>query len=245
MNYLVFRLYGPLASWGEAAVGPTRPSASYPGRSAILGLLAAALGIRREEEATLAQLRDNVTLAVKQCSAGTLLRDYHTAQVPSHDKKAVWLTRRDELGVAKDKLNTILSAREYRSDGYWVVAIRLSDEAPWTLDEMAEALRHPRFMLYLGRKSCPLAAPLHPRVVSAGGVREALSEEFPGFTGSKMEDDEKRRLGIDAEVSFAWEGDAGDILPQETRYPYDEPLHRGRWQFASRSEHWHQTREES
>lgn len=244
MEYLVFRLYGPLASWGEAAVGPTRPSAAYPGRSAILGLLAAALGIRREDEADLSRLRDAITIAVKQLSPGTLLRDYHTSQVPGQDKKAVWLTRRDELGVAKDKLNTILSSREYRSDGYWTVAIRLADESPWSLEQMAEALRFPRFQLYLGRKSCPLAAPLYPQLVSAQGVREALSVEFPGLINSEMKDDEKRRLGMGAEVGYAWEGDAGDIAPQETRYPYDQPLHRGRWQFASRPEHWHQTREE-
>ena len=33
MNYLVFRLYGPMASWGEIAVGENRHSARYPGKS--------------------------------------------------------------------------------------------------------------------------------------------------------------------------------------------------------------------
>ena len=37
---LVFRLFGPLASWGEIAVGQVRPSAVRPTRSALLGLLA-------------------------------------------------------------------------------------------------------------------------------------------------------------------------------------------------------------
>ncbi|WP_295540003.1 CRISPR-associated protein Cas5, partial [Thiolapillus sp.] len=50
-DYLVFQLYAPLASWGGQAVGQERPSDDHPGRSALLGLLAAALGIRREEEA--------------------------------------------------------------------------------------------------------------------------------------------------------------------------------------------------
>nr|WP_284509571.1 CRISPR-associated protein Cas5 [Salinivibrio costicola] len=46
-DYLVFRLYGPLASWGEPAVGGDRPTSAYPSRSAVLGLLGAALGIKR------------------------------------------------------------------------------------------------------------------------------------------------------------------------------------------------------
>jgi CRISPR system Cascade subunit CasD len=49
MEYLLFRLYGPLASWGEIAVGESRHTATYPGKSALLGLLAAALGIRRDD----------------------------------------------------------------------------------------------------------------------------------------------------------------------------------------------------
>jgi len=50
-DYLVFQLYGPLASWGDIAVGETRPSALTPSRSAILGLLAAALGLKRPDTA--------------------------------------------------------------------------------------------------------------------------------------------------------------------------------------------------
>ena len=49
-EYLVFQLYAPLASWGEEASGEIRHSATVPTRSALLGLLAAALGIRRDEE---------------------------------------------------------------------------------------------------------------------------------------------------------------------------------------------------
>ncbi len=49
-RFLLFQLAGPLASWGEIAIGEDRHSAPYPGRSAVLGILASALGIRRAEE---------------------------------------------------------------------------------------------------------------------------------------------------------------------------------------------------
>ena len=44
-DYLVFQLYGPMASWGEPAVGEMRHTNTIPGRPSILGLLAAALGV--------------------------------------------------------------------------------------------------------------------------------------------------------------------------------------------------------
>ena len=49
-EFLIFRLYGMMASWGDIAVGELRPTFDHPSRSAIVGLLAAALGIRRDEE---------------------------------------------------------------------------------------------------------------------------------------------------------------------------------------------------
>jgi CRISPR system Cascade subunit CasD len=49
-QYLVFQLHGPMASWGVDAPGEVRHSHELPSRSALLGLLAAALGIRRDEE---------------------------------------------------------------------------------------------------------------------------------------------------------------------------------------------------
>jgi CRISPR system Cascade subunit CasD len=46
-RYLLFQLYAPLVSWGAPAVGEVRHTDTIPTRSALLGLLAAALGIPR------------------------------------------------------------------------------------------------------------------------------------------------------------------------------------------------------
>lgn len=244
MDYLIFQLYGPMASWGEPATGEIRRSASHPGRSAVIGLLAAALGVARTESDRLAELRDGVTIAVKQLSPGVMITDYHTAQVPGQDRKARRATRRDELNLPKNKLNTILSTREYRCDGYWRVAVSATDRLPYALDAIAEALRQPRFPLYLGRKACPPAAPLAPEIVAAGGIREALSQPFPALTAHD-ENVEQRYLGITEDVAYIWEGEGGDITPAETRYPYDQPGSRARWQFSARAEHWALEREVS
>lgn len=237
MRYLVFQLYAPLASWGEAATGEVRRSADHPGRSAILGLVGAALGLRRESELELSQLRDGIVVAVKQLSSGQLLRDYHTAQVPGRTRGVEPQTRREELAGARDKLHTILSTRDYRCDGVWRVALRSLADCPWGLDEIAEALRQPKFHLYLGRKGCPPSAPLDPVILDAMGVREALAMPLGRLT-ALAEEEERLLLGLGKRAEYFWEGDGGDITPRETRWSQDQPLHRGRWQFSGRPEHW-------
>ena len=51
MRYLLLTLYAPLGACGEIAVGERRMSWARPGRSAILGLVAAACGVERADEA--------------------------------------------------------------------------------------------------------------------------------------------------------------------------------------------------
>lgn len=242
MRFLVFQLYGPMASWGEPATGESRRSATHPTRSAILGLVASALGVRRSAEQELGALRDGIDVAVKQASGGLLLQDYHTAQVPGQSRHGRWFTRRDELAGPKDRLHTVLSTREYRCDGYWKVALRCLESCPWTLETIARALEKPVHQLFLGRKGCPPAAPLAPRVVEASGVKAALSEHFAQLT-SLAPEVERHLLGIGGSAEYTWEGEGGDIEPQQTRYPHDQPLSRVRWQFGSRAEHWCRVRE--
>ncbi|MDX7992099.1 type I-E CRISPR-associated protein Cas5/CasD [Xenorhabdus littoralis] len=240
-TYLVFRLYGALASWGVEAVGEDRPTASYPTRSAILGLLGAALGIRRDDEAQITALQQSVNIAIKQLISGSLMRDYHTSQVPSQEKKRVHLTRKSELSD-KSKLNTILSSRDYRTDGIWIIAISLTEQAHFTLDTLRDALIKPVFTLSLGRKSCPLALPMMPQLAEYPSLKAALDTLFPPLTQSKKSD--RYLLGLFGkydEVSYFWEGAKDEInIPDTTVLTnrlWDEPLSRSRWQFTQRTMH--------
>lgn len=238
-DYLVFRLYAPLASWGEAAVGGMRPTATHPGRGAIIGLLGAALGIRRDDEEGQQRLRDSVRVAVKQYSPGLLMRDYHTAQVPTSQPKKVYRTRRDELNAPEKLINTILSSRDYRCDGLWTVAIWSPEKAKISLAEMENALQQPYFMLYLGRKSCPPAAPLAPRQVQAETLKSALDTSFPPLTASKHADHRLLGLASAGDALYVWEGKAdlleGDGAGVESNDVWDDPISRARWQFGPRT----------
>jgi len=235
MDFLLFRLYAPLASWGDVAVGEFRPSFGYPGRSALLGLIGAALGIDRRDEESHRRLDDGLGFAVAVYSEGTLLRDYHTAQVPGavELKKRPHRTRTDELAVPRHDLNTILSTRDYRQDALSVVGTWLRAASTGVdLDELHGALDRPRFTLYLGRKACPPALPLSPQVVEAADFRTALSHaRFPAIEDAAALNLPSKPLRV------AWEDGPSVGWPQSFSVPRkDAPLSRRRWQFGDRAE---------
>lgn len=239
MDYLIFQLYGPLASWGTSAVGEARPTSEHPGRSALIGLVAAALGIRRDDSATQQSLAGSLEFGIKQMTPGTFIRDFHTIQVPKRSRNRQYQTRKEEMAFSGDRLNTIISRREYRCDGLWYAAISLTPQSDWSLDEISEALQYPVFTPYLGRKACPLAVPLAPRIVEGvAGLSEAFSTGFPEFHPGQ-----RRWLGISGTVDYFWEGTAGDIAVQDTRFPEDDVVSRDRWQFRDRAEYHARIRE--
>jgi CRISPR system Cascade subunit CasD len=231
-EYLVFRVYGPMASWGQPAVGGDRPTGMQPTRSAVLGLLGAALGIKRDQTEQLQQLQASILVGVKQSVPSVLMRDYHTTQVPSTKKNVSLRTRKEELEV--DELNTILSSRDYRCDGLWIVAISLTEAGPFRLDQLQAALERPVFSLSLGRKSCPLALPVQPKIMASLTLRAALDREFPPITRSHTED--AMWLGHNGRVTYFWEGKRNDFDQERVlaTEPWDDPGDRGRWQFKQR-----------
>ncbi|OGS34189.1 MAG: type I-E CRISPR-associated protein Cas5/CasD [Elusimicrobia bacterium RIFOXYB2_FULL_49_7] len=242
-KYLVFRLYGPMAAWGEIAVGETRRSSSFPGKAAILGIIAAAIGIRRDEQDRLDNLTHGYQVAASVINPGFLLKDYHTVQVPDSIGKFSYSTRRDEIvvgGCRKDnRLKTILSSREYRCDALTLIAICPTLDAPYALPEILNALLRPKYVLYLGRKSCPLSLPLHPQIIETDGFHAALNRfSFPPIVETR---DRKRDItGIfipDRVVRYYWDGEAGDMQPQQTIERYERSLNRRRWQFAPMQVH--------
>jgi CRISPR system Cascade subunit CasD len=229
-DYLLFRLYGPLASWGETAVGEVRPSAAWPGRSAIIGLLAAALGIRRDEEERQRAMANGYGVAVCVESGGELLRDYHTTQVPPERRGVRHHTRCDELNA--ETVNTILSQRDYRNDALYTVAVwRKPESTAETLEQLAQALAKPRFTLYLGRKSCPVALPLAPQIVQSDDLRNAFDQAtFPDGELLSV-------LPLAKERIFVWEeGRPGGMEALHVNPRRDEPTSRKRWQFGERDE---------
>jgi CRISPR system Cascade subunit CasD len=247
METLIFQLQAPLSSWGEVAVGEYRPSAEYPSQSAIQGLLGAALGIDRDDDASQTALRTGYRLAVGVLSQGRLLRDYHTAQVPSRTdlKKRPHATRRDELSLPKTDFNTILSSRDYRQDAAALVAVQMVISSPYSLAHLAEALKKPKFVLYLGRKSCPVDAPLHPCVLNTETINTAFTDYQQQLTDLWQQQLPKHTEPNNLVVhKIAWGDDFGSddlslvgVQRDLSITRKDQVITRQGWQFADRNEH--------
>jgi CRISPR system Cascade subunit CasD len=236
VDTLVFQLQASLAAWGGPAVGESRGTAEFASQSALVGLLAAALGCQRNDEAAHAGLRDGLAFAVGVLAQGSLLRDYHTAQVPKRTalKGMPHATRRHELAVDKTELSTTLSSRDYRQNASCLVALRSRSVSAPALDALAAALRMPRFMLYLGRKSCPPAAPLWPQRIEADSAYAAFVEyvrRFDAARGALLEPLPKLR-----QIAFADDMPAGQPV-SITTVRKDRLIRRRGWQFGDRTEH--------
>lgn len=233
-EFLVFTLYAPLASWGEITVGESRGSWDRPSRSAILGLLAAALGITRERQDDHDALNAGYGLGVRLDAAGTPLSDYHTAQTVAAAlvKKHRPVTRAALLAAGERE--TILSRRAYRQDAAVTAALWSKRGARWTLPEMAAALQRPAFVLYAGRKANVFGWPLAPEVLVAETLSQALGRRsVPPYLQTGL----RPRGGWGQEVAHdpCEEGVRSGltVLRHETRR--DAGAQRERWQFAERT----------
>lgn len=231
-RYLLFRLFGPMAAWGDIAVGERRPSQHQPTKSAVLGLVAGALGVRRDDEAALARIHAGYGFACRVDAAPVSVTDYHTVQTAPtaalKGKSAV--SRKDELSIPSHALKTILSSRDYLQDTASVVALWENDGAPSTLEEIASALERPHFTPYLGRKSCPPALPFAPRIAGAENPVAALKgADFGDASFLEPLEVAARR--------FHWDGDFEGVEPLETVRRRDQAGSRVYWQFFERTEH--------
>ena len=234
-KYLIFLLHAPLGAMGSVAVGERRAGFDRPGKSAIVGLLAAGLGLDRSDEAAHQALADGYGLGLGEIVSGRLLFDYHTAQTPPHLQNRHFATRREELAV--DDLGTILSVREYRTDPAYLVILWPRGTPHWRLDQLADALKRPHFALYFGRKACPLGVPLDPRAVEADDPRSAIQTYLAARPPAQTNFLRDLRLdGSPSVLALDLDGanDRANIMRIERRR--DALESRRRWQFGLRSE---------
>ena len=173
-EYLLWMVAGPMGSFGDYAGHEVRGSGHVPRRSAILGLVGAALGVEREDDEGQRALRE-YSVAVQSVSESGSLRDYHTVQTVS-EPTPVGVSRRALLdGATVGQLNTTVTIREYRTDIAFRVALWCGSGVLWSLEAIREALLRPRYVLYIGRKSCPLAAAMNPMIATAADPLRALA----------------------------------------------------------------------
>ena len=232
MQFLLFTLYAPMASFGEIAVGERRMSWARPSRSAVLGLVAAARGLDRADDGAHLELEESLYYAVRTDAPGRSLLDYHTAQMPKARRGRSYTTRREE--VSEEDLNTVLSTREWLSDACFTVCLWEREGSGISLDDLAAALREPQFVLYVGRKSGPLGLPLDPALVVAETFDEAFKERQRNPVEQEVLDSIRTGNGTSARVAVDHDAATGGRGRIERRR--DSIVNRARWQFDERLE---------
>jgi len=161
MPTLLFRLCGPMQSWGTRSRYTERDSELEPSKSGVAGLVCAALGWERARDVTpIAALR----FGVRVDREGILERDYHTA-----GGGGMGIMRAS--GVRST--DAVLSNRYYLSDADFLCGLEGADAA--FLGEIEGALRDPVWQLSLGRKSFLPSVPVH--LPFGGGLRSLALEE--------------------------------------------------------------------
>lgn len=142
MTTLVLRLSAPMQSWGTSSRFTERDTGREPSKSGITGLLAAALG--RKRDAPLEDLT-TLTMAVRIDRPGVVETDYQTAGGGKFRKNRYGVRKAD--GGAGE---TVLSRRHYLADACFHVGLSGDDILLRHLDT---ALRNPVWPLFLGRKA--------------------------------------------------------------------------------------------
>lgn len=140
MKTATIRLTAPLQSYGNQASFNQRTSDNYPSKSAVIGIIAAALGYRRDD-ARILQL-NNLLFAVRIEQSGNMMTEFQTVE---YQKSSIKTARK-------------LTYREFIQDAVFMVAIGSDNDHE--IEKIVSALKHPKFQLYLGRRSNPPAGPL-------------------------------------------------------------------------------------
>lgn len=153
LHVLLLRLSAPLQSWGAESMFDTRETEDMPTKSGVIGMLAAALGKKRDEPLDdLAELEFGIRIDQQ----GTKLNDFQITQMGA-------------------KLNSNLSNRAYLSDAVFLAG--LGCENIDFLKKLENALMNPEFPVFLGRRSCPPTQPLLLGIRSAVSLYQALYDE--------------------------------------------------------------------
>ncbi|WP_329791946.1 type I-E CRISPR-associated protein Cas5/CasD [Lentzea sp. DG1S-22] len=207
----------PMQSWGTRSRGVIRDTTSEPTKSGVVGLLAAALGISREDDDAIAELA-RLRLAVRVDREGILERDYHTIQnVPT------------TKGTGH---RTVVSQRYYLADALFLVVLQGDEDL---LSRIASVVDRPYWPVYFGRRAFVPARPLLP---PNGQPVAAEAEEILGShpwleTSKSLRDSEiakSERVGLRTAI---------DCPPRtthaEVRHDHPLSLADGRRRFTTRT----------
>jgi CRISPR system Cascade subunit CasD len=182
-NVLLLRLSAPLQSWGMSSRFSIRDTAKEPSKSGVIGLLCAALGISRDDANTNNPTFNALTklkFGVRVNREGVMQKDYHTAQ---NIAKA-------DGGIKETELST----RWCLADADFLVGLESDDFA--FLETLQTAVKHPKWQLFLGRKSFVPSVPIY---LAKDGIQNGNLENVLSKFGLEDFENAEKRLVLENE----------------------------------------------
>lgn len=206
VTFLYLRISGPLQSWaGEKITGNFSFTDQIPTRSAVIGLLAGALGANRGQWP---EWLEQITLSVRVDKRGEFIDEYATInprpETKNYQKRLFRLTtgedstnkRRRDKESEKEIIFTPnagggsdIVERTFISDGEFILRIGAPSEEQ--LRQLNQAIAEPNFVSYLGRKSF---APGFPFYLGVG--EENIFEEIPLFVDNQANSENPEKQSI-------------------------------------------------
>lgn len=177
MATMLMRISAPMQSWGTSSNFTERDSAREPSKSGIIGLICAAMG--RARDADISDL-NCLRMGVRVDREGSLEKDFQTA--------------RNILTADKSKTDaSIISNRYYLANAVFLVGLEGDKQV---LESIQQALKSPKWSLFLGRKAFPPAQPVYLE----NGLREgALLDELTSYELLIGDGMEKKRVILEVE----------------------------------------------
>lgn len=178
MPTLLLRMRAPMMSWGDHSRFTIRDTRREPTKSAVVGILCAALGRPRWQSV---QDLTALKIGVRVNQEGLVQCDYHTVL--------------NSIKSSGGKGDTVISHRYYIADADYLIGLQ-GDSIK--LEELDAALQSPCWQLYFGRKSFVPSCPIRVGIVDLP-LTEALIQ-YPYQSRNRRKSSEKLRLRYVLEV---------------------------------------------
>ncbi|HVR37415.1 MAG TPA: type I-E CRISPR-associated protein Cas5/CasD [Methylomirabilota bacterium] len=211
---LAFLLDAPMQSWGTTSRFQRRGTNHHPSKSALAGMIAAAMGLEkgtdaeRETLAAIAELRVITVVLPRTDRRGKSLpmqrlRDYHTVGGGFDRKSDPQSIPRKAKGGPGD--NATVTEREYLTDTRFSVMLEAREGDTSLLERIRLALLDPVWGVWFGRKCCLPGRPLSPRLTDSRDAAFAAMLTTAGFEGrdiAEFEREEEVDNPVEADAAF-------------------------------------------
>jgi len=198
-----------MQSWGTTSRFNERDTGKEPSKSGVVGLLAAAMGIDRENWTDLEPLT-RLRMGVRHDRLGTPKQDYQTAGCATEDT----IIKAD----GKPSKDGIVSHRHYLADAAFLVGLEADDRS--LLEKVHACLQNPVWLLSLGRKSyVPSETIWIDCGIQDASLREVLSRWPWIATQRKWEEPPEKLL-----ISWESEDGSGTLKMDQPRSSFAQRL---------------------